>query len=137
MIQLIAGEKGEGKTKSLIKMANEAVYQTKGHVVYIDDDHRHIYDLDHKIRFIETENFPIENLQEFFGFLCGIVSEDFDIDQIYIDGLLKILHVDVDGALEFLHKLKVIAEKFEIQFIICLSCNIDQIPESLREYLVA
>lgn len=137
MIQLIAGEKGKGKTKSLIDMANEAVKNSKGHVVYIDDNKRYIYNLDYHIRFIETKNFPIYNYNEFFGFICGILSEDFDIDHIFIDGLLKMAHIDENMATEFIHKLKELSEKFEIKFIISMCCDTKNLPQNLIEYLVA
>lgn len=137
MIQLIAGEKGKGKTKSLIKMANEAAATTRGHVIFIDDDKRHIYDLSHQIRFIEATEFPIENLDEFFGFVCGILSEDFDIEHIFIDGLLKIAHITEDMSAMLIHKLKELSEKFNIRFVISISCKVDILPDNLRAYLVA
>ncbi|WP_105618004.1 twitching motility protein PilT [Vallitalea okinawensis] len=137
MIQLIAGQKGKGKTKSLIKMANEAAKTSKGHVVYIDDDKRHIYDLNHHIRFIQASEFPIDNLDEFFGFVCGILSEDFDIDHIFIDGLLKVAHISEDMGAVLIHKLKELSEKFNIKFVISLSCKTEILPENLKEYLVA
>lgn len=133
----MAGEKGKGKTKNLIKMANEASKSSKGHVVFIDDDRRHIYDLDHQIRFIEANEFPIDNLNEFFGFICGIISEDFDIDHIFIDGLLKVANIDENMSSVLIDKLNELSEKFNIKFVISLSCKVDILPENLKDYLVA
>ena len=90
MIQILAGEKGEGKTKRLIEMANDAGKSSKGHVVFIDDDNRHMYDLHYNIRFVKT-NFVMNDQKIFFGFICGILSQDNDIEQIYIDGLHNIV----------------------------------------------
>mgnify|MGYP000000545416 CR=1 FL=1 len=36
MVQIIAGAKGKGKTKYLLDMANTAVKEAKGSVVYLD-----------------------------------------------------------------------------------------------------
>jgi len=36
MIKLIVGNKGAGKTKTLINMANEAVKNSKGNVVVVE-----------------------------------------------------------------------------------------------------
>ena len=67
MIQIIAGEKGVGKTKRLIEMANEAGKTSNGHVVFIDDDNRHMYDLHYNIRFVKT-NFEMEDQKIFFDY---------------------------------------------------------------------
>ena len=91
MIQILAGEKGEGKTKRLIDMANEAGKLSDGHIVFIDDDSRHMYDLHYNIRFVDTTGFIMEDQRIFFGFICGILSQDRDIDKIYIDGLNNII----------------------------------------------
>ena len=69
MVQILAGEKGEGKTKILIDLANESVSTSDGDVIYIDDDKRHIYDLNHKIRFVEVSEFPLANYRELIGFM--------------------------------------------------------------------
>ena len=90
MIQILAGEKGEGKTKRLIDMANEAGKTSNGHVVFIDDDSRHMYDLHYNIRFVKT-NLKMDDQRILFGFICGILSQDSDIEQIYIDGLHNIV----------------------------------------------
>jgi hypothetical protein len=137
MIKIIAGEKGEGKTKQLINMANEAAKTSSGHVVFVDDDKRHIYDLNHSIRFIKATDFPIEDDKEFFGFLCGILSEDHDIDQLYIDGLLKVSHLSLQGAAVFLEKLKNVSEKYNTRFIISINCKDRDVPENLKPFLVA
>ncbi|PKM55272.1 MAG: twitching motility protein PilT, partial [Firmicutes bacterium HGW-Firmicutes-3] len=89
MIRLVAGDTGEGKTKALIDMANNALKTTKGHIVYIDLDSSHIYDLRHEIRYINISDYPIADYKEFFGFMCGILSEDSDITEVYADGLLR------------------------------------------------
>ena len=90
MIQVFFNNRGSGKTKALINLANEKAYCCKGNVVYIDDDERPLLELDRKIRVISTKNFKLSDYNSFYGFLCGILSEDYDIDTIFIDGLSNI-----------------------------------------------
>ena len=89
MIQLIAGLQGAGKTKSLIDMANALVKTNDGHIVYVDADQSQIFRLDYAIRLVQTAEYPLETSSEFFGFVCGILSQDYDINTVFIDGLLK------------------------------------------------
>lgn len=138
MISLVAGDPGEGKTKNLITMANDAIKTTKGHIVYLDADSSHMYSLRHEIRYINTSEFPINDYKEFFGFMCGIISEDNDITEIYIDGLLRLAHLpSIGDADELMKKLNEVANKFDIRLIIGITCNNNVIPEFLKEYLVA
>lgn len=91
MIHLIYGKKGSGKSKKLLDIANAEVDTAAGNIVYIDDNNRCMYDLKHEIRFINTADYRIENPDMLYGFVCGILSGDFDISSIYIDGLKKLI----------------------------------------------
>jgi hypothetical protein len=138
LVQFIAGGKGEGKTKKLIKMANEGVKQTDGHVVFIDDDRRHIYDLDHDIRFVETINFPLSNYREFIGFVCGILSQDNDITSIYVDGLTNIIKkLPDDDLVRLLAKLGTLSSQNDVNFIMSMNCKADDLPDEVKKLLVA
>ena len=79
MIQLIVGAKGKGKTKHLLEKVNNAVKTVDGNIVYLDKNSKHMYELKNRIRLINTSEFPFTSTQEFFGFLCGIVSQDHDL----------------------------------------------------------
>lgn len=137
MIRLVAGDTGEGKTKELISMSNKALETTKGHIVYIDLDTSHMYDLRHQIRYINIADYPIDTYQEFFGFLCGILSEDNDISQIYADGLLRQAHIDEIGNSDILvTKLKKLSEKFDVRFIFSVNCGECKLPSFLKELMV-
>lgn len=138
MIQFIAGGKGEGKTKKIIDMANKSIKTTDGHLVYIDDDKRHIYDLHYDIRFVETGSFPLSNYREFIGFVCGILSQDSDIKQIYVDGLTNVVKtVDNDGLLKLIAKLNRLSDENTVDFIISMNCKADDLPEEVKKLLVA
>ncbi len=136
MVHFILGVKGSGKTKRMIDMANEAVANSSGSVVYVDRNSRHMHDLNRDIRLIETGDFHLENLKSFYGFLCGVVSQNFDIDKIFIDGQKIITNAQDDCLEAFIENLKKLHEKFGVNFIISCSRSIDGIPEFLKEYMI-
>jgi len=138
MIQFIAGGKGTGKTKKLIDMANDCVKATDGHVVFIDDDKRHIYDLHYDIRFVETGNFPLSNYREFIGFVCGILSQDSDITDIFVDGLTNVIkNIDNEALSKLVVKLENLSQDNGLNFIISMNCDANDLPEEVRKMLVA
>lgn len=136
MIRLLASAKGEGKTKRLINMANESAKVTNGHLVYIENDKRHMYDLHYDIRFIETKDYPITNYNEFFGFLCGILSQDRDVQTVYIDGILKIIEFTDNELEKFIDNLNKLCETFEVDFVVGISKKDDELSDKLKGYLV-
>ncbi len=138
MIQILIGEKGEGKTKRLIDMANEAGKLSDGHIVFIDDDNRHMYDLHYNIRFVDTTGFKMEDQRIFFGFICGILSQDGDIEKIYIDGLNNIVEYMTDDDLfSFINELERLSGKANVDFIMTISRDKNTIPEAIKSYLIS
>lgn len=83
MIEIIAGEKGKGKTKELLAKVNHSVTAASGNIVYLDKSQKHMYELNNKVRLINVMDYPIDNCDEFLGFLCGIVSQDHDLEEMY------------------------------------------------------
>ncbi len=138
MIQILIGEKGEGKTKRLIDMSNEAGKLSDGHIVFIDDDNRHMYDLHYNIRFVDTTGFVMEDQRIFFGFICGILSQDGDIEKIYIDGLNNIIkYMTDDDLFAFINELERLSEKANVDFIMTISRNKEAVPEAIKSYLIS
>ncbi len=137
MIRLIAGDTGVGKTKDLIKMANDSLKSVKGHIVYLDADNSHMYDLKHQIRYINVTHYNLTDYREFFGFMCGILSRDNDIDEIYVDGLLRMAHIELDTMDILIKKLRKVSDKLNVRFVISVSCNTTGLPDELKQYLVA
>ncbi len=137
MISLVIGRKGTGKTKRIINRANSAVETAKGNIVFIDDDRRYMLDLKHEIRFIDASEYNIDSPKMFYGFLCGIVAMDFDLETVFIDGLLRIVHYDVDKLDEFFEHMKEITEKFNINIVASVSADAAELPEFITPYLQA
>jgi len=142
MVNFLAGLKGEGKSRKLIDMANENVKVTDGHLVFIDDDRRHIHDLHRDIRFVDVEKGFLSNYREFVGFILGVLSQNSDITHIYVDGLSNIICsiCDVEPNAEELIKLKKrlddLAKKENVSFILSIHCNKDDLPEELKGALI-
>jgi len=132
MIHVIYGKKGSGKSKKLLDMANAEVEKATGNIVYLDDNNRCMYDLKHQIRFINTSDYSIDNTDKLYGFVCGILSRDFDISSVYIDGLKKIVSKE-----EHLEKLiKKLDKVFDgINAYIVISGSEDA-PEYLEKYVI-
>ena len=137
MVQILAGEKGEGKTKKLLEMANNEFKSTNGCVVYIDDDSRHIYDLDHDVRFVEVAEFPLANYRELVGFIYGILSQNNDIEKIFIDGIFKIVaKLDSEDIIKLVAKLKAIGDKYNIDFIAAANTLPTDLPKEIADVLI-
>ena len=135
MVELLIGKKGTGKTKTLIENVNNASAVAKGNVVFISDDSsRSMYDIKSKVRMVDTKEFTISSYSEFLGFICGVISRDFDITNIFIDGIFKIVRSDdLDGFEDFLNKLEEVSAKFNIAFNISVSVDVDSAPEYIKK----
>lgn len=137
MVQILAGEKGEGKTKKLIAMANEAGKSANGSVVFVDDDNSRMYDLHYSVRFVDTPKFIMEDPQVFRGFVCGILSQNSDIEKIYIDGLNHIVDKVSDADfVKFIEELEKTSAEAETDMIMIISRKQDLLPAEVQKYLV-
>ncbi len=134
MIRVIYGEKGMGKTKILIDTANNMALESKGDVVFIDDSNQLMYDLKSNIRFINISDFPITCQTGFLGFICGIVSQDYDIEGIFVDGLNYIVKQKAAELKELFDSLKALSEKYQVNFYITMNVKSDEVPEFLKEF---
>lgn len=136
MIQIIAGEKGKGKTKILLDKVNAEVLNAKGSIVYLDKSTKHMYELNNKVRLINVRDYCVETADEFVGFICGLLSQDHDLEKIFLDSFLQ-LACTKDGDMEHvIEKLDMVSSKFEVDFIISLSVNADSLPESIKKYVI-
>lgn len=135
MVELLIGKKGTGKTKVLIDNVNKAATSAHGNVVFISNDtSRNMYDINSGVRMADTKEFNITSWDEFLGFVCGIISGNFDISNIFIDGILKIVNNSMDGFENFLKALENISEKFNISFEISVSIDVNEAPDYIKKY---
>ena len=133
MVELIVGKKGKGKTKVLLDKVNSAVKEVSGNIVYLDKSTKHMYELNNKVRLIDVTSYPVKNSDEFVGFICGILSQDHDLEQIYLDSFLKIARVEGLDIASTLEQLDEIGKQFSVKFVISVSLDKEELPQSYTE----
>ena len=137
MIEIIAGEKGKGKTKELLAKVNHSVAAASGNIVYLDKSQKHMYELNNKVRLINVMDYPIDNCDEFLGFLCGIVSQDNDLEEMYLDRFLTIAFIETDDQIQHaIEKVDIISEKYNVNFILSVSRDESKLPECAKAKIV-
>ena len=136
MIQVILGKKGSGKTKPLIDMTNDSLKVEHGNVIFVDDDTRYMYDLRHQIRFVDASEYTITSADMFFGFICGMLSMNFDITAIFVDAFTRLIKTDLNETEEFFKRLEKLSESRNINFVISVSGDPAEMPEFITRYAI-
>lgn len=137
MIEIISGEKGKGKTKELLDRVNHSVTAASGNLVYLDKSQKHMYELNNKVRLINVADYPLDNCDEFLGFLCGVISQDHDLEEMYLDSFLTIASIETDDEIcHAIEKLDIISEKYNVRFILSVSKNAEELPECAKAKIV-
>ncbi len=131
MVKLIVGKKGTGKTKKLISLANEAVEASNGNVVVIEKGSKLTYDVTHKARLIDAEQYAVKGYDIFFGFLSGLCAGNYDVTDVLVDSTFKIGGQNIDEFSSFIEKINTLAAKTDTQFTFLVSADESELPESL------
>ena len=136
MVQLIVGKKGKGKTKQLLDKVNSDVKDISGSIVYLDKSTKHMYELNNKVRLIDVSRYMIENADEFLGFVCGIISQDHDLEQMYFDSFLKIAVLEGKDISAVIEKLDKMSDFFQVDFILSVSMDESELPEAVKDKII-
>ncbi len=136
MVQFIVGKKGKGKTKHLLDKVNTEIKDVQGNVVYLDKSTKHMFELNNKIRLIDVSEYMVTDSDEFIGFVCGIISQDHDLQQMYFDSFLKIACLEAEDLGKVIGKIEKISEKFHVDFVISISLDESELPESVRSNII-
>ena len=136
MVQLIVGKKGKGKTKQLLDKVNTEIKDAQGNVVYLDKSTKHMYELYNKIRLINVADYLITNSDEFLGFICGIVSQDHDLQKMFFDSFLNISCLEGKDITAVIQKLEAISDKFLVDFVLSVSADENELPEDVRSKII-
>ncbi len=136
MIQVIAGKKGSGKTKRLIDLTNSTAREAVHDVIFLDDDNRYMFDVDHKVRFINAEDYHIHTPDMFVGFVCGILSSNFDVGKVFVDAFLKLSHTELSACEPIVNVLKELSAKHQVDFVLSVSADKEELPEFLKESVI-
>lgn len=136
MVKFILGAKGIGKTRWLVDNANKEMKEGNGNIAFIDVDDDHIFTLNYSVRLINAMEFNILNIESLYGFLCGVIGMDYDLEKIYVDSIYKVIDLGMEDLERLVKDLTKIGEKFETEFYINLEYSLDEMPESLKEYCI-
>ena len=135
MIKLITGKKGTGKTKILIDQINDAVKSTNGNLVCIEKGDNIRRSISFRVRWCDTESFAIEGADAFYGFVAGVLAGNYDIKEVFVDGILKIGGRNYDELGALLEKLDILTGD-DVQMIFTVSEDNENLPESVLKYLI-
>lgn len=136
MVEIIAGQKGKGKTKYLLEKANSAIKDAKGSIVYLDKSSKHMYELNNRVRLINITDFGIKSYEAFIGFVCGIISQDHDLEQMYLDSFLKVACLEGQDITEAIDQLTQIGKTYDVTFILSVSQDAAHLPENAKDKIV-
>lgn len=136
LVKFILGGKGTGKTKWLIDNANKDMKEGNGNIAFIDVDDDHIFSLDYNVRLINAMEFDILNIESFYGFLCGVISMDYDMEKVYVDSIYKIMDISIDDMKDLIERLNKIGKKMETLFYINVDYLMSDMPEEIKDYCI-
>lgn len=136
MVQMIIGNKGKGKTKQLLDKVNTSIKTANGNIVYIDKSSKHMFELNNKIRLIDASSFGLRNSDEFIGFILGIISQDHDLEEMYLDSFLKVSRLEGQDITAAVMELDKISTIFDVKFILSVSLDREQIPEAIADKII-
>ena len=135
MITLIVGKKGSGKTKKLIQLVNDAAKASSGNVVCVEKGAKLTYDIDHKARLIDIEQYGVVGFDALLGFISGICAGNYDVTDIFVDSTLKITGDDKNALADFTKKLNTLAEFAKTKITLSISAAVEDIPASINDII--
>ena len=135
MIKVIYGAKGTGKTKMMIDAANAAVKEAKGHLIYITDSKRYMYDLEREVRFIDTSEYDIAGEAALCGFVKGVIAGNHDNEYVFIDGVVRIAGKPVAELAAFFYMLEKVGKSSDVTITVSISATKEELPDFVTKYL--
>lgn len=135
MIKLIVGNKGSGKTKTLVKLANEAARVSKGNVVCVEKGMKMVGSLNVAVKLVDFDDYAIAGYEEFYGFLVGMLAGNYDTTHLFVDGTLKICGKDFEQFAQLAQKMNGLV-KDDVTVVFTVSCDITDLPESMKQYII-
>ena len=136
MVQLIVGDKGKGKTKYLLDKVNAEVKEADGNIVYLDKSSKHMHELDNKVRLINVSEYPVKNADQFLGFICGVCSQDYDLQTMYIDCFIKVAGLEGADVTDTVMALDTIGKQFNVNFVLSVSMDESALADALKEKVI-
>lgn len=135
MIKIIYGAKGVGKTKKIIDLANDSLAEQKGDIVFIADTNRYMHDIKYQIRFTNTKESVIESQGVLIGFIKGMISANYDIKVMFIDGAARMINQEINDMQPFFEEIEAISENNNVDFVLTISKEINELPDFIKKYV--
>ena len=135
MIKVIYGAKGTGKTKMMIDAANAQVESAKGHMIFITDSKRGMYDLEREVRFIDTSEYDIAGEAALCGFIKGVIAGNHDNEYVFIDGVVRIAGKPASELAAFFYMLDKVAKTNNLVITVSVSAEKDELPDFVSKYI--
>ncbi len=134
MIKLIVGTKGSGKTKTMIDLINEATKTATGNVVVIEKSMQLTTSINHAARLVDVDEYKINSAEMLYGFVAGVLAGNYDITEMFIDGILKVCGHDLEAAGRVLNAINAIAGD-SVNVTVTVSADVNSLPESIKKFL--
>ena len=134
MIKLIVGTKGPGKTKTMIDLINEATKTATGNVVVIEKSMQLTTSINHAARLVDVDEYKINGAEMLYGFVAGVLAGNYDITEMFIDGILKVCGHDLEAAGRVLNAINAIAGD-SVNVTVTVSADVNSLPESIKKFL--
>lgn len=134
MIHVIMGLKGSGKTKKLLDSIQNAVADAHGDVVCIEYGKKLTYDINYKVRLVDSQEYAITNADMLKGFLSGLHAGNFDITNVFIDNLYKTIGHDTAAAEEFISWCANFATVNNMNITMTISEDPANLSEAVKKY---
>ncbi|MDD4850996.1 MAG: hypothetical protein PHO10_09915 [Gemmiger sp.] len=133
MMKLIVGTKGSGKTKTMIEMINQATKTTTGNIVVIEKSMKLTTDINHTARLLDADEYGLTGADMLYGFVAGVLAGNYDITELFIDGILRMVDHDMDATAKVLDAINKITANIEV--VVTVSAAPEDLPESIKKYL--
>ncbi len=134
MIKLIVGEKGSGKTKTMIDMINASAEKASGSIVCIEKGMKSTYNIKSSVRLIDVDDYAIKGYTMFYGFFMGVLAGDYDIEEVYVDGILKIGEHDIEGLAKLFDQISELSRE-NLRIVFTVSTDAANLGEGIKKYL--
>ena len=134
-MKLLAGVKGTGKTKALVEEVNRVCELSNGEVVFVEKGKGLTFDVNYRVRLVDTNDYAIAGGKALYGFICGILSANYDITEVFIDGAYKLCNNDVKDLEEFLLRINEVMSRNNIECTVTASIEPAMLSEAARAFV--
>jgi hypothetical protein len=95
---------------------------------------KYTYNVNSAVRLIDVDDYAISDYTKLYGFIMGVMAGNYDIQEIYIDGILKIGNQDIDGLGILLDQIEIIASD-KVKVVVTVSTDIANLTDAVKKYL--